>query len=75
MILAIITALVIVGGLSTAYHCGYMKAMRDVNRDIDKTFVEVLKWKLKEEKEKEQWKGRKEARCDAPTATGWTGTL
>lgn len=52
MILAIITALVIVGGLSTAYHCGYMKAMRDVNRDIDKTFVEVLKWKLKEEKEK-----------------------
>jgi len=37
---------------AAAHHVGYMKAMRDMDRDIDKTFIEVLKWKLKEEKEK-----------------------
>ena len=52
MILTIITALVLIAGFAAAHHVGYMKAMRDMDRDIDKTFIEVLKWKLKEEKEK-----------------------
>lgn len=50
MILAIIVAMAIVAGLLIADHNGYTRAMRQVDRDIDKIFIEVLKKKLEESK-------------------------